>query len=202
MDGNSTQLGEGVMARQIHEPHLRRRLKYLRGLEINEVSSVDRGAAIGARVLLMKSDNPKETPMSLQETIGKSFDLRRTGKINKFDLARMHQRRADELGVPLHKYYETTEGRQARDEAISAENFERTLKTSNGDGHAQAAEKRRNDEAKEPVALGEHQIHDDGGDDRDAAAELEKFVGGLMAAHKIDKSRAYDAALKTRRVNA
>jgi hypothetical protein len=189
------------MHRQFNEPHLKRRARFLRGLEIQEVSSVDRGANSGARVLLMKSDHQQENPMSLQQTIAKSADLRAQGRISKFDLAKMHQARATELGMTLAKYYDTAEGRRACIDAIACENFERMVRASNGDAYPLVEKARRSRETKEPVAMGEHAIHHDGpGDDRRAAAdELEKFVGELMSTYKIDKHAAYDQALRTAR---
>jgi len=191
-----------VMHRQFNEQHLKRRARYLSELEIREVSSVDRAANPGARVLLLKSDNPrKESQMSLQQIIRKSFELRARNKLDKFTLAKLHRDRATELGMTLAKYYDTAEGRQAQTDAVSAEHYEQVVSSSNGDGYARVTKARRNRETKEPVAMGEHAIHhDDPGEDRrdnDGVEEWEKYVGEYRTKYKLDKHRAYDAAMKS-----
>jgi len=99
-----------------------RKVHRLRNLRIDEVSSVDRGAGVGVKVLLTKTH--KEGSMSLQETIGKSFGLRASGQLSDFDLGVMHQKRAAELGKSLSEYYASGKGQRALSAAVKSAYYE------------------------------------------------------------------------------
>ena len=130
------------------------RVQRLTKLRIDEVSTVDRGAAPGARVAFTKrlGYDERNGNMSLQETIAKSFGLRASGKLSDFDLGMMHQQRAAELGVSLAKYYSTEEGLLALKVATRSAYFEGQVAIATGNAHSGLNEmlKRRGAQPKDP----------------------------------------------------
>jgi hypothetical protein len=111
-----------------------RRVDRLTKLRIEEVSSVDRGAGHGARVLITKR-HERTDDMSLQEKIAKSFELRASGQLDDFSLAIMHQRRANELGKSLGEFYASNEGQTALQAALKSSYFEKQTEIAAGNGH-------------------------------------------------------------------
>ena len=124
--------------------------------------------------------------MSLQQKIAKSFELRARGELSDFDLGVMHNQRAAQLGLTIGQYYDTTEGRQARDSSILAKNYSDQMNSACGNGYwparAQFA-KEQSGEIEEPFNRGFtspkiHHDHPDGivdDDSDDPDAELEKL---------------------------
>ena len=94
----------------------------------------------------------------LSRVIEKSFALRAKG-MTAAELSKAHFDRARELGVSLSKYYESNEGKEARDVAIACETYERAIANSNGDGYGGTVNKireveiRKVRENKEPFAM-------------------------------------------------
>jgi hypothetical protein len=98
-----------------------RRFKMLTDLRVSEVSSVDRAANPGARVLLMKRAVPEGEPdmPTLQERITKSHNAARSGEISFVEAGLQQQQRASEafplaksLGEALHLYGQTEIGKR------------------------------------------------------------------------------------------
>jgi len=174
-----------------------RRPRRVSALKIQEVSSVDRGAGEGCNVVLTKSWDGKgqsgnrgftyrSEPMNLQQTIAKSFELRAKGQLSDFDLGLMHNQRASQLGLSIAQYYDTTEGRQARDSAILAKNFQDQMSSACGNGYwpatTQFAKEQSGEEIEEPFHRGirSPKLHHDSptgvdGDSDDPDSELEKL---------------------------
>jgi hypothetical protein len=96
----------------------RRKARRLKGIVVEEVSSVSAGAGRGVTVQLIKRDTysgyeERKPNMTFEEAIAKSLDLRASGHLSDFDLGILHQKRAQELGISLAKYYDSPEGAKA-----------------------------------------------------------------------------------------
>jgi hypothetical protein len=154
-------------------------------LSVDSVDVVDHGAGIGTNIKIMKRDQ-QEDNMSTRETIAKSFQLRAQGRLSDFDLGILHQRRAAELGMTLAKYYDSDEGRQARDTAIVTKNYADQVRSAHGDGWRVAKKMEREEPFdKEPrvhAVSGGSPVgdDDDGDDDGQVARQIEGMVMRLM----------------------
>jgi hypothetical protein len=115
-------------------------------LELDEVSVVDRGAGRGVDIVLTKG----VTEMSLQEQIAKSYGPLARGEITDFDIAILHQRRAEELKMSIGKYYETREGAKALRDALRCSYYKMQCDIANGNGHPQWNEVVKNRPHVEP----------------------------------------------------
>jgi hypothetical protein len=113
----------------------KRRPRRITKLSVHSVDSVDRGAGVGCNVMIMKRDQTQEGPMSLRETIQKSFELRARGQLSDFDLAIAHQRRAAELGKSLAQYYASDEGRAALNIGVATKRYSDQVSSAYGDGY-------------------------------------------------------------------
>jgi len=71
---------------------------------------------------------------TLQQQIEKSFTSRARGELTDYDLAQLHQARAQELGKSLTEYYDSYEGARSLNHALKASHYEQQVENSCGDG--------------------------------------------------------------------
>jgi hypothetical protein len=172
----------------------------LSNLRIDEVSSVDRGAAIGARVVLTKrsDDMPdvfdsisKAMPGAITVALAKKLhDDASAGRISEMRFGQIQQEMAvsmfpnePNVGSALAKFFQTVPGQAtlAPRAKLSPEQNEALMKSESGD-----------------VASRRFRNMDGGGDsDVDAAKVLDELATSYAARDGISKSDAYTALLKT-----
>jgi hypothetical protein len=81
------------------------------------------------------SHEEREANMTFEEAIAKSIDLRARGHLSDFDLGILHQKRAEELGISLAKYYDSPEGAKASKAANASHYFNMQYEGHLGNGH-------------------------------------------------------------------
>jgi hypothetical protein len=160
-------------------------------LSVHSVDVVDRGAGVGTNVMIVKRDQTKEgTMMSTRETIAKSFQLRAQNKISDFELGVLHNKRAAELNMTIGQYYDTPEGRAARDVGIVSKFYSDQVRSAHGDGYRQAEKLEREEpfdhgrvphiERAQTSGVDDDSDSDDGDDDGQVARQIEGMVLRLM----------------------
>jgi hypothetical protein len=154
-----------------------RKRRLLSNLDIEEVSSVDRGAGVGVRAVLLKRNHDQEefTPMDnedmLAARIAKSTADRQEGRISHAELAAQHQVVARKMfpdaknaGVALTKFYDSEIGKRALQDANAS--FHNDLHNAYRIGDGDLAVQKMNDEdwqhdRIEPADKGECEISHD-----------------------------------------
>jgi hypothetical protein len=119
---------------RIQSPAARR---LLRNLEINEVSSVDRGAGFGVKVLLLKRNGETERtePMSALEQVAKGLSDVAMKRRTAFEVAQDHQRLAREDSMSLDQWYQTEIGKSALAGLAHTETVAKMTANACGDGY-------------------------------------------------------------------
>jgi hypothetical protein len=136
--------------------------RVLRNIKVDEVSSVDRGAGHGVRVMLTKGDPVRKwdgkgqlgdrgyryvenvekgnNQMSQLQQIGKALEARARGEVSDIDLAKQHQALAVDafpqcrsIGEALAKWYGTAPGQAALTGAQHYKSYELQKRSQCGD---------------------------------------------------------------------